>query len=865
MRRLFIVVFLLMFVFRANATHQRAAEISYKHLQGNTYSITLIMFTRTSSPADDTRDSMPIKWGDNTEEEIPRIIFQDLGNDVTYNVYKGIHTFPGDGEYTISVEDPNRNNGVVNIPNSVNIPMYVESKLVINSFLGPNNSVVLSNPPFNVGCVHKLFVHNPGAYDPDGDSLAFKLAVCKGHDGMDIPGYTFPQASEYFIINEHTGDLIWKNPVLQGEYNVAFIVEEWRDGIMIGSVRRDMQINIVVCDHDPPVFDSLSDTCAIAGDFITFPVSATDPDSTTVILEGSGGPFYVSESPAIINPDPGIGKPTATTVFSWQTTCSHIRKNPYNAVFKATDNGFPVGLTTFDNSFIKIISPPPENLTAIPENKTIKLHWDTIECSNATGYKIYRKVDEDTWNPDYCQTGVPAYTGYEPVKTISGRNNTSYVDDNNGKGLTYGIKYCYRVTGLYYDNVESKPSDTACSRLKRETAIITNVTNDSINPEKGWLHVIWVKPTELDTILHPGPFQYQLFRNYGSGWNNPEKVAVLNGLNDTVFLDSTININSKNKPYYYRVDIYGEQGFINSSETAASPFISLTPYDKRLRINISADVPWINDEYIIYRKAPEEDGFSVLDTVSGTVYDDKGLENFKEYSYYVVTSGHYSLSGIPDPLLNISEIATGIPQDLEPPCKPVLSVKTDCDNIENNLTWSVPYDSCNYDVMKYILYYSSPGPDNLEVLTEITDAADTTFTHSDIDKVVGCYGVIAVDSAGNKSDMSDLICVNYDACPNCKLPNVFTPNGDGINDFFEPMKNMTATVDHVEFSIFNRWGREVYYTEDPNIKWDGKDKTTGKLLPDGTYFYECKSYLITNNGMVTAKSQGSILLLSGNK
>ena len=850
--------------FGAKATHQRAAEITYRHIQGNTYEITVIMYTRTSSPADDTRDVMPIKWGDNTTEDIPRLVFQDLGNDITLNVYKGTHTFPGTGSYIISVEDPNRNNGVINIPNSVNVPMYVESLLVINPFLGPNNSVMLTNAPIDVGCVNKLFIHNPAAYDPDGDSLSYKLVICKGQDGMNIPGYSYPQASDFFILDEYTGDLMWKNPILQGEYNVAFIVEEWRAGTKIGYVRRDMQITIVVCDHDPPYFDPLPDTCVLAGDFITFPVKATDPEGTYVTLTAKGGPFYVPESPAIISPDPGGGTGSATTIFSWQTRCSHIRRDPYKAVFKATDDGIPVNLVNFGIANIKVISPPPENLTVSPLGRSISLNWDTIWCENATGYKIYRKESADNWSPGECETGVPSSTGYHLIKTLSGKSNSEYTDDNNGKGLNQGILYCYRVTATYY-GTESIASEPACTYIKRDSPIITIVSNDSLNISAGKVWVEWSRPTELDTVAYPGPYEYHLFRTIGNDWDNQQEVAVFNSLNDTLYYDDNININKEEKYVNYRVDLHYLQGYLNSSDNASSIALSMHPYDKRLKISIITKVPWINEKFIVFRKDPDSTNFHITDTVYSNIFYDNNLENFKEYCYYVKAIGHYSLSGIKDPLINISQIKCAVPQDIEPPCKPLLTVETDCDNIENKLTWSVPYDSCNYDVAKYVIYYSANDPGNLKAIDSILNPYDTTYTDDNIEKVVGCYGVVAVDSVGNRSEMSDISCVNYDACPPCTLPNVFTPNNDNFNDLLVPLKKADATIDRIELFIFNRWGQKVYYTEDPEVKWDGRDMNSGKLLPDGTYYYKCKAYAITYDGEeITSETQGAIMLLSGN-
>jgi len=159
MKRYFLIIISLLFIVQVSwATHQRAAEITYRHIEGLTYEFTITMYTRTSSPADNERNTMPIFWGDGSSEKIPRIDFYPLGNDISYNRYVGRHTYAGPGAYTITVEDPNRNNGVVNIPNSVNVPMFVNSYLLINPFLGYNNSVQLLNPPIDAGCVGLAFL-----------------------------------------------------------------------------------------------------------------------------------------------------------------------------------------------------------------------------------------------------------------------------------------------------------------------------------------------------------------------------------------------------------------------------------------------------------------------------------------------------------------------------------------------------------------------------------------------------------------------------------------------------------------------------------------------------------------------------------
>jgi len=63
-------------------------------------------------------------------------------------------------------------------------------------------------------------------------------------------------------------------------------------------------------------------------------------------------------------------------------------------------------------------------------------------------------------------------------------------------------------------------------------------------------------------------------------------------------------------------------------------------------------------------------------------------------------------------------------------------------------------------------------------------------------------------------------------------PNVFTPNGDGLNDFFEIY---TYGAREIDFRIFDRWGELIYKTTDLNQGWDGTFK--GKRMPHGVYVY----------------------------
>lgn len=68
------------------------------------------------------------------------------------------------------------------------------------------------------------------------------------------------------------------------------------------------------------------------------------------------------------------------------------------------------------------------------------------------------------------------------------------------------------------------------------------------------------------------------------------------------------------------------------------------------------------------------------------------------------------------------------------------------------------------------------------------------------------------------------------------VPNVFTPNGDGINDYFFPRY---INIESLEFWILNKWGETIFYTDDLNSQgWDGK--VSQEIAMPGNYVYKLK-------------------------
>lgn len=87
------------------------------------------------------------------------------------------------------------------------------------------------------------------------------------------------------------------------------------------------------------------------------------------------------------------------------------------------------------------------------------------------------------------------------------------------------------------------------------------------------------------------------------------------------------------------------------------------------------------------------------------------------------------------------------------------------------------------------------------------------------------------------------------ACPAIEIPNVFTPNGDGINDVFK-INLSGENLTNFNVSIYDRWGILVFASSSINNKWDGRT-TSGLKVESGTYFYVLDLNSVEYKGHVT--------------
>jgi gliding motility-associated-like protein len=120
--------------------------------------------------------------------------------------------------------------------------------------------------------------------------------------------------------------------------------------------------------------------------------------------------------------------------------------------------------------------------------------------------------------------------------------------------------------------------------------------------------------------------------------------------------------------------------------------------------------------------------------------------------------------------------------------------------------------------------------------------------------VDGVYIFSLLGSTGNCSAQDEVVITVGDCGFEFEMPNVFTPDGNLVNDFYVPVKVNNVAIQ--KFTVFNRWGNIVYESTNQPIIWDGK--SSGAEVSEGVYFYVVK---FVSLDLVQHEVQGFIHLI----
>lgn len=353
------------------ATHIVGGSLTYEHLGGSTYRILLRLY-RDCTPATaphanfDANARIDIYNSAGTVMPFSPIILPlvqisnvplnldtcvaDPGICIEEGLYTGIvnNLPPVPGGYHMYYETCCRNSSLVNIVNPLNAGEGFYCKISDNTMLLTNSSPQWVNFPPVFVCQGQPINFDHSATDPDGDSLVYSFyRPLSDIDYTVSNDLTFTAGNPNFVFVNYNGGYGINNPLgganltissggivdgipsSIGQYVVGVRVDEYRDGVLIGSVYRDFQFNVVVCP--PPALAGIAPINGCNGSAIQLTNASTSSANGFVWDFGDGSGTSTQTNPS--HTYPGIGTYTVQLIAQYGTPCADTAYQTFSIAF----------------------------------------------------------------------------------------------------------------------------------------------------------------------------------------------------------------------------------------------------------------------------------------------------------------------------------------------------------------------------------------------------------------------------------------------------------------------------------------------------------------------------------------------------
>ncbi len=419
------------------------AEITYKWISGNTYEVSLTLYRDCQGVAAPTFDFVSIKSTScnytlslrvdpipGTGQEIPiacpgtTTCSGGTNPGIQKYEYKGTIVLPAqctDWNFSYRLCCRNCQITTLQYPSCATVPyMYVESTL--NNVAAPtNSSPTFTNLPVAFICVNQTFNYNHGAVDANGDSLVYSFITPRDNAGVNVTftaGHSATQpilSSPLMTLSSQFGDIVI-NPTTQEVGVMAVLVREYRNGVLIGSVIRDMQVWVRPCTNIYPSATGINGTSnfnivTCAGNPVNFTINSgdVDPGDITTMYWNYG------IAGATLN---FSGVPYNIGTFSWTPTLADVSNIPYTFIVTVQDNHCPYhGSQTYSYSILV-------------ENITTTAGSTNVLCNGtSTGTAV---VTPAGGGAPYTYSWSPGGATTQSVNGLAAGNYTVHVTDVNG-------------------------------------------------------------------------------------------------------------------------------------------------------------------------------------------------------------------------------------------------------------------------------------------------------------------------------------------------------------------------------------------------------------------------------------------------
>jgi hypothetical protein len=299
---------------------------------------------------------------------------------------------------------------------------------MLNNLSDPtNSSPSFTNPPLSFLCIGQSFHYNHGAYDADGDSIVYSLIPPRSAAGTDVvfkAGYSATSpitSSPAMTINASTGDLVM-NPTATEVAVMAILVKEYRNGVLVGTVVRDMEVWTQACTNTLPSVSGINgstnyEVTACPGVPLSFTINSADPDAgqTLVMSWNSGIPNGVFSMTA-------GSRPVGT--FTWTPTAADERNQPFSFTITIEDDGCPINAY---QTYSFTIHVPVFNIAMTGNNSNCAVPLSGSASVTATGTGPFQY----SWSPGGATSAS--------IGNLGGGTYNAVVTDGNGCTLSSSV------------------------------------------------------------------------------------------------------------------------------------------------------------------------------------------------------------------------------------------------------------------------------------------------------------------------------------------------------------------------------------------------------------------------------------------
>jgi len=445
---------LLVFTTQVKATHLVAADLNYTCLGNNRYEVELTLYRDCGGIVLPQTSNVNVIGAGScsavnqflglskiSSVEVPMLC---IGSSLQTNcnggtvsgyvqvVYKGVldlSPYPSGCTFDISYESCCRGN-ITNLQNSSSSSFYIQTSLINNPTVC-NSSPRFANMPVFTACNNTLYNITHSSIEPDGDSLVYSLANPLGQSGSNPIPYqagfsaTNPlNTSSGVSFSTQTGQLSFTPNMANQFAAIDVVVEEYRNGTLIGQTRRVMFAIVTNCTNKAlqlnEVFEVVNGTPQSQGTSTTFNACAGEPLHFKVVLSDSNATdslLYrdVFSSIEQLYPSAVVSQnyPNAGSYDSLivDVQIPAVRNNTFTMAF--SDNACPISNT---QSFPFIISPDPNcaiisGRVAVDSNSNCLVsplenpYINTLVSISKGGFNIYTNPDANGYYSVAVDTG----------------------------------------------------------------------------------------------------------------------------------------------------------------------------------------------------------------------------------------------------------------------------------------------------------------------------------------------------------------------------------------------------------------------------------------------------------------------------